>query len=147
MLLPFAAHHTEAHPLREKILGGRQSLLPPRHQPTFVAEHQYQFPSPSLPKSSQYIILRGVMGKVTYPTLTVTKAQSGLPKLCRDKKPILITTHNKPVSVLLPIEDYDALIETMDLLANPKAMRTLRAAKAGKLKYRALNLKDENLGL
>lgn len=87
------------------------------------------------------------MGKVTYPTLTVTKAQSGLPKLCRDKKPILITTHNKPVSVLLPIEDYDALIETMDLLANPKAMRTLRAAKAGKLKYRALNLKDENLGL
>ena len=79
--------------------------------------------------------------------MTVTKAQSGLPKLCRDKKSVLITTHDKPVSVLLPIEDYDALIETMDLLANPKAMRALRAAKAGKLTYRKLNLDDENLGL
>jgi len=87
------------------------------------------------------------MSKITYPTMTVTKAQSGLPKLCRDKIPVLITTHDKPVGVLLPIEDYEALIETMDLLANPKAMRTLRAAKAGKLKYRRLNLADENFGL
>ena len=79
--------------------------------------------------------------------MTVTKAQSGLPKLCRSKKAVLITTHDKPVSVLLPMEDYEALIETMDLLANPKAMRTLRAAKAGKLKYRRLSLDDENLGL
>lgn len=87
------------------------------------------------------------MSKTTYPTVTITKAQSGLPKLCRDKKPVLITTHDKPVSVLLPIEDYEALIETMDLLANPRAMRTLRAAKSGKLNYRRLNLNDENFGL
>ena len=87
------------------------------------------------------------MAKTTYPTLSVSKAQSGLLKLCRDKKAILITTHEKPVSVLLPIEDYEALIETMDLLANLTAMRTLRAAKAGKLKYRRLNLGDENFGL
>ena len=79
--------------------------------------------------------------------MTVTKAQSGLPELCRSKKAVLITTHDKPVSVLLPMEDYEALIETMDLLATPKAMRTLRAAKAGKLKYRRLDLDDENLGL
>ena len=87
------------------------------------------------------------MREITFPTVTVTQAQSGLPKLCRSKKAVLITTHDKPVSVLLPMEDYEALIETMDLLANPKAMRTLRAAKAGKLKYRRLNLDDENLGL
>jgi PHD/YefM family antitoxin component YafN of YafNO toxin-antitoxin module len=79
--------------------------------------------------------------------VSVSKAQSGLPKLCRDKRAILITTHEKPVSVLLPIEDYEALIETMDLLANPTAMRTLRAAKAGKLRYRRLNLNDEDFGL
>ena len=79
--------------------------------------------------------------------MSVSKAQSGLPKLCRDKKSILITTHEKPVSVLLPIEDYEALIETMDVLANPTAMRTLRAAKAGKLKYHRLNMNDENFGL
>lgn len=87
------------------------------------------------------------MKKFMYPALPVSKVQSGLPKLCRDKKPVLITTHDRPVSVLLPIEDYEALIETMDLLANPTAMRTLKAAKAGKLKYRELDLKDENLGL
>ena len=87
------------------------------------------------------------MSKTTYPTITITKAQSGLPKLCRSKKPVLITTHDKPVCVLLPIEDYDALIETMDLLANPKAMRTLRAAKSGKLRYRNLNLTDDGFGL
>ena len=87
------------------------------------------------------------MGTTTYPTVTITKAQSGLPKLCRSKKPVLITTHDRPVSVLLPIEDYDALIETMDLLANPKAMRILRAAQAGKLRYRKLDLASENLGL
>jgi prevent-host-death family protein len=87
------------------------------------------------------------MSKTTYPTITVTKAQSGFPKLCRSKKPVLITSHDKPVSVLLPIEDYEALIETMDLLANREAMRTLRAAKAGRLKYRSLNLADANLGL
>ncbi|SRR6266581_3366237 len=91
--------------------------------------------------------LRDVMSKTTYPMVTIAKAQSGLSKLCRDKQPVLITAHDKPVSVLLPIEDYEALIETMDLLANPKAMRTLRAAKAGKLKYRALDLDDENFGL
>ena len=82
-----------------------------------------------------------------YPMLPVTKAQSSLPKLCRNKKPILITTHDKPVSVLLPIEEYEALIETMDLLANPKAMRILRAAQAKKLKYRTLDLDNENFGL
>ena len=49
--------------------------------------------------------------------------------------------------MLLPIEDYEALIETMDLLANPKAMRTLRSAKAGQLKYRVLDLDDEDFGL
>jgi len=87
------------------------------------------------------------MAKTTYPTITVTKAQSGLPKLCRSKKPVLITTHHAPVSVLLPIEEYEALMETMDLLSNPKAMRALRAAKAGKLKYQQLDLQDENFGL
>jgi PHD/YefM family antitoxin component YafN of YafNO toxin-antitoxin module len=79
--------------------------------------------------------------------MTVTQAQSGLPKLCRERKPVLITKRDKPVSVLLPIEDYEAMLETMDLLSNPKAMKALRAAKAGKLTYRELDLDEENFGL
>jgi len=47
-------------------------------------------------------VVHRIIGKATYPTLSVSKAQSGL--------------------------------------------RTLRAAKAGKLKYRRLNLRDEDFG-
>ena len=85
--------------------------------------------------------------KTTYPILTVTQAQSQFPKLCREGRPVLITKRDQPVSVLLPIEDYEALMETMDLLSNSKAMRQLRAAKAGKLSYKKLDLNAENLGL
>ena len=102
---------------------------------------------PDLRSREWWRSLHRIMAKTTYPTLSVSKAQSGLPKLCRNKKAILITTHEKPVSVLLPIEDYEALIETLDLLANPTAMQTLRAAKAGKLKYRRLNLDNADFGL
>jgi prevent-host-death family protein len=82
------------------------------------------------------------MSGLNYPVVTITKAQSRLPKLCRDKRPVLIISHDKPVSVLVPIEHYEAMIETMDLLANPKAMRVLRRAKAEKGKYRTVNLND-----
>jgi prevent-host-death family protein len=93
------------------------------------------------------LVLRSAIMKATYPVMTVTQAQSDFPKLCREGKRILITKRDKPVSVLLPIDDYEAMMETMDLLSNPGAMKTLRAAKAGKLTYRVLDLDDENFGL
>lgn len=79
--------------------------------------------------------------------MTVTQAQSNLPKLCRQSRRILITKRDRPVSVLLPIDDYEALMETMDLLSDPSAMKILRAAKAGKLRYKKLNLQNEDFGL
>jgi len=80
-------------------------------------------------------------------TIPLTQAQINLPKLCKSQKGYLITDRNKATAVLLPIGDYEALIETMDLLSNPRAMKTLRAAKAGKLTYQELDLDDENFGL
>lgn len=85
--------------------------------------------------------------KSTYPTLSVTQAQSQFPKLCRQAKRVLITKRDKPVSVLLPIEDYEAIMETVDLLSNANAMKILRAAKAGRIPYKKLDLKDEDFGL
>ena len=79
--------------------------------------------------------------------MNVRQAQSAFPKLCQQGKQILITDRDKPVSMLLPIRDYEAMMETMDLLSNSKAMKTLRAAKAGKLTYRKLNLHNEHFGL
>lgn len=84
------------------------------------------------------------MKKVTY---TVSEAQANLPRLCRAKQRFVISRRDKPVYVAMPLEDYDALLETMELLSNPTAMKTLRAAKAGKLAYKELNLADENFGL
>ena len=85
--------------------------------------------------------------KSTYPVMTVTQAQSNLPKLCRQSRRILITKRDQPVSVLLPIEDYEAIMETVDLLSNPAAMKILRAAKTGKVAYKKLNLRHEDFGL
>lgn len=85
--------------------------------------------------------------KVTGNTLTVSRAQAGLPQLCNSGKCFLITNRDKPMSVLLPIADYESLIETLDLLAHPRARKTLRAAKAGKLSYQDLDLGDDNFGL
>ncbi len=79
--------------------------------------------------------------------MTVSRAQAGLPKLCNSGQSYLITNRDQPTAVLLPIGDYEALIETLDLLANPKAMKVLNAAKAGRLSYKDLDLEDENLGL
>ncbi len=79
--------------------------------------------------------------------MTVSRAQAGLPKLCNSGQSYLITNRDQPTAVLLPIGDYEALIETLDLLANPKAMKVLHAAKAGRLSYKDLDLEDENLGL
>lgn len=84
------------------------------------------------------------MNKVTY---TVSEAQAKLPGLCRSGRRFVISRRDKPVYVAMPLEDYDALLETMELLGNPKAMHTLRAARAGRLAYKELDLADENFGL
>ena len=88
----------------------------------------------------------GVM-KATETTIPISQAQANLPKLCKSQKGYLLTERNKATAVLLPIADYEAMIETMDLLSDAKAMKTLRAAKAGQLKYKELDLDDENFGL
>ncbi len=85
--------------------------------------------------------------KATATTIPVKQAQAHLPQLCRSQKEYLITDRDKAAAVLLPIADYEAMVETMDLLSNPKAMKNLRAAKAGKLTYRELDLDGENFGL
>ena len=84
------------------------------------------------------------MKKLTY---TVSEAQANLPGLCRSGQRFVICRRDKPVYVAMPLEDYDALLETMELLSNGAAMKTLRAAKAGKLAYKELDLADEDFGL
>ena len=80
-------------------------------------------------------------------TYQIGQAQANLPRLCRSGKPFVIAKREKPVYVALPVADYEALLETMALIADPKARKALADAKAGRLKYTRLDLDDENLGL
>ena len=38
----------------------------------------------------------------------------------------VVTKRGKPVVVMLSIDDYESLIETLEILADPQAMRSLR---------------------
>jgi PHD/YefM family antitoxin component YafN of YafNO toxin-antitoxin module len=80
-------------------------------------------------------------------TYQISQAQKNLPRLCRKKQAFIIARREDPVFVALPIGDYEAIKETLDLLGNPNALAVLRAAKAGTASYRELDMGDENLGL
>ena len=42
----------------------------------------------------------------------------------------VVTKRGKPVVVMLSMDDYEALMETLDILADPKAMAGLRKGEA-----------------
>ena len=80
-------------------------------------------------------------------TYNIKEAQAQLPKLCRSGTKFVISNRNRPAVVVLPVEDFEALLETLDVLENPAAMKAVRSANAGTTKYRALDLTDEIFGL
>lgn len=75
------------------------------------------------------------------------EAQAGLTQLCRSGKRFVIANRNRPVVVAMPVEDFEALMETLDVLADPAAMKAIQAARKGGTPYRALDLDDENFGI
>lgn len=80
-------------------------------------------------------------------TYNMREAQASLPKLCRSGRRFVISNRNRPVVVAMPVDDFEALMETLDALADPAAMKAVQSARAGKTKYRPLDLADENFGL
>ncbi len=80
-------------------------------------------------------------------TYNMKEAQAGLTKLCRSGKRFVIANRNEPVVVALPVADFEALMETLDILGDPKAMKAIHSAMQGKGTHRPLNLDDENFGL
>ena len=80
-------------------------------------------------------------------TYNMREAQASLPKLCRSGRRFVISNRNRPVVVALPVDDFEALMETLDVLADPAAMKAVQAARTGKSKFRTLDLADENFGL
>jgi prevent-host-death family protein len=67
-------------------------------------------------------------------TMSLKDLRPGLPKVIKRIDDRLdryvITKRGKPVVVMLSIDDYESLMETLDILADPKAMAGLKAGEA-----------------
>jgi antitoxin YefM len=75
-------------------------------------------------------------------TYSVSEAQAQLPRLLRlaEEQALVITRRGKKTSVLLGMDQFDALLETLEIVSNPESMKLLRADQAGRLEY--LDLAD-----
>lgn len=49
--------------------------------------------------------------------------------------------------VAMPVGDFEALMETLDVLGNPAAMKALGLAREGITNYQTLDLDDPDFGL
>jgi antitoxin YefM len=79
-------------------------------------------------------------------TYSITSAQAKLPTLVREcaKGLITITKRDEAVAYVVSRERMETLLETMEILANPKAIEILRKDRQGKLKYYPLESLDED---
>lgn len=74
-------------------------------------------------------------------TYSVSQAQTNLPSLIRkaeEGEPVRILRRNETVAYLISRERMEAIVETMELLATPDAMKAIAAHRAGKTKFRPL---------
>ena len=79
-------------------------------------------------------------------TYSVTQAQSQLSSLIRkaeEGEPVRIRRHDETVALLVSRERMEAIVETMELLANPKAMKAVEAHRAGRTKFLPLSALDD----
>jgi len=82
------------------------------------------------------------MAKNTY---TVTAAQSQLPSLIREAekgRPIAIRRHDQTVAYIVSQERLEAIVETMEILANPAARRAIDRHRTGKMRFLPLSALD-----
>ena len=68
---------------------------------------------------------------------TLAEASKKLPALFKKaaENPVIITHQNKVVGYLVASGDMEARIETLEIMANPKAMKAIRDAKADRTQY------------
>lgn len=78
-------------------------------------------------------------------TYSITAAQSQLPRLVREAeegRPIAIKRRDETVAYILSHERLEAMVETMELLANPEARNALEEHRAGKTRFLPLSALD-----
>lgn len=71
-------------------------------------------------------------------TYSVTEAQSRLPGLIREAEegtPVRIRRRDETVAFLVSRARMEAIVETMEILASPEAMKTIAEHRAGRTKF------------
>jgi len=63
-------------------------------------------------------------------TLPLTEVKAHLPELVAGvverADEVVVTKNGRPAAMLVNIEEYESLRETLDILSNPRAMRALK---------------------
>jgi antitoxin YefM len=75
----------------------------------------------------------------------VSEAQAQLPTLLKraENEVIVITRRDKTVAYLVSAQRMEAIVETLELMADPEAMKALRRARENKGKFYPLSILDE----
>jgi PHD/YefM family antitoxin component YafN of YafNO toxin-antitoxin module len=95
-------------------------------------------------KRASHPYLRNCVAKSTY---SVSQAQSALPRLIRDVESgelVSISRHDETVAYLLSRDHLEAIVETMELLANPRARTAIADHRRGRLKLFPLSTIDRD---
>lgn len=80
-------------------------------------------------------------------TLEITKAGRDLPKVVRGLKKsgsLAISNRGRTVAYLISRDRVEAMLETMEIMGNPKAMKAIRDFEAGKIKFEPVKVLDED---
>lgn len=79
-------------------------------------------------------------------TITLKELRPGLPKVVEniDEKweRYIVTKHGKPSIVMLSVEDYESLMETLDILADPKVVKSLKRGEEDLCKGRTRDWRE-----
>jgi antitoxin YefM len=86
-------------------------------------------------------------------TITLKELRPKLPKVMNDidtkMDRFVVTRHGKPAAMMMSIEDYESIIETLDILSNSGMAKRIKEAevemKKGKVK--ALSEIEKEMGL
>ena len=78
-------------------------------------------------------------------TYSVSEAQAQLPALLKKAEDdlIVIAKRDKTVAYLVSAERMEAIAETLEIMADPKAMNAINRARKGQGKYHPLKVLDE----
>jgi prevent-host-death family protein len=82
-------------------------------------------------------------------TVTSAEAKAHFARLLRcveAGETIAISKRDETVAFLIPRARLEALVETMEILGNPAAMKAIRQHEAGKLSFHPLSALDKDEG-